>query len=477
MKEMRRNIRLVGTLLLALFIGAGAVFGFTVYSQGSRWQASQYNTRMASMKNKMAMGTITDRNGDTLAYTTADGERRYMSGEAARRALSQTVGDPKSMSGTGVETFHAGSLLGFSGSVLDRMWQWFRGEAPRGYDIQLTVDASLTAYISQQFPAASGSGSSKSYYRGAAVVINYKTGEILAMVSRPNYDPDKLSTRRTDPEDTSYLNRCLQGQYTPGSIFKVVTLCAALNSMDGVTARRFNCYGERVFGNNAVRCPRGDAHGELTLEQAFAKSCNVTFASLAYEMGEDRLVRTARELGFNTDFLFQDIILYASKIPDDMASESELAWSGVGQGKIQVTPMHMAMLAGAVANGGLMMEPRLIAQVTGSAPIPKPATASRAFMRAMSEDTADKIKGYMLETVRSGTAAGAAVSGYKICGKTGTAEVSDDKSVPTDAWFIGFVDSEEYPFAVAVVVERGGSGSVTAAGLAATALRKTIELY
>jgi peptidoglycan glycosyltransferase len=194
-------------------------------------------------------------------------------------------------------------------------------------------------------------------------------------------------------------------------------------------------------------------------------------------MGENQLIRTARELGFNTDFSFQDIILYASSIPEDMSLESELAWSGVGQGRILVTPMHMAMLAGAVANGGLMMEPRLIAQVIGSAPIPRPATASRAFKRAMSEDAANSIKGYMLETVRSGTAAGAAVSGYAVCGKTGTAEVSDDKSAPTNAWFIGFVDSEEYPFAVAVIVEKGGSGSVTAAELAAKALRKTIELY
>jgi len=477
MKEMRRNIRLVGTLLLVLFIGAGVAFGFTVYSQGSRWQASQYNPRVKSARDKIAMGTITDRGGDILAHTTADGERKYAPIEAMRRALSQTVGDPLSMSGTGVETFHVGSLLGFSGSVLDRMWQWLRGESPRGYDIQLTVDASLTAYISQQFPALSGSGGSKSYLRGAAVVINYRTGEILAMVSRPNYDPDKLSTRRIDAEDTSYLNRCLQGQYTPGSIFKVVTLCAALNAMDNVTARRFTCYGERVFGNNAVRCPQGAAHGELTLEQAFAKSCNVTFASLAYEMGEGQLIKTARELGFNADFLFQDIILYASSIPEGMASDSELAWSGVGQGQILVTPMHMAMLAGAVANNGLMMEPRLIAQVNGSAPIPRPGTASRAFKRAMSEDIANRIKGYMLETVRSGTAAAAAVSGYKICGKTGTAEVSDDKSAPTNAWFIGFVDSEEHPYAVAVIIEKGGSGSGRAAELAAKALKKTIELY
>lgn len=465
MKEIRRNMRLIGTLLLCLFIGVGGWFGWTTYTQGSRWATSGYNSRLTLARQNVVMGTITDRGGVTLAYTDSDGNRRYASDSTVRLALSQTVGDTMSMSGTGVQTFFASTLVGMSGSIIDRTWQWLSGETTRGDDIQLTVDAALSAYIAESFPSGC---------KGAVVLLNYKTGETLSMVSMPEYDPANLGA---EVADTAYLNRCLQGQYTPGSVFKIVTLASALENMPGVTSRTFECEGTHSFGGGNVTCLSGSiAHGTLSLRTAFERSCNVTFAGLSYELGRETLLKTAENFGFNDNFSFSDIVLYNSSFPGDISSVNELAWSGVGQGRVLVTPMHMAMIAAGVANDGVIMEPRLIQQVSGSTGIPRLRATPGAYRRIMSSSTASLVSEYMRGVVESGTGSKAQIDGLTVCGKTGSAETSNDKSVATNAWFVGFIDDDAHPYAVAVVLEEAGSGGNLAASLAGKALKKAVDL-
>jgi peptidoglycan glycosyltransferase len=205
------------------------------------------------------------------------------------------------------------------------------------------------------------------------------------------------------------------------------------------------------------------------------QSCNITFAALAEEVGANALIATAKRMGFGVNFSFRDLILYESSVPDSIDDQSELAWTGVGQGKLLVTPLHMALIAGAVGNEGVMPTPQLIKQVTGLGGLPRLRTASGAYGRIMTADTAAFIGRYMARTVREGTATKAAVKGYSVCGKTGSAETSDDKSVPTDAWFVGYIDDDSHPYAIAVVVEQGGTGGSTAAPLAAKVLKKAIS--
>lgn len=236
MKQMRGAARLIIILLICAFLTVGGWMAYTVYTQGGRWMINSMNTRLNAARKTTGMGAITDRNGVVLASTGEEGQRQYASDKQVRRALSQTVGDQMSMSGTGVETFHAGTLLGLSGSIIDRTWQYVTGQNYQGDNIRLTVDAQLATYISQQFPSGK---------EGAVCLINYKTGEILAMVSKPDYDPEKLANRqsRGGRDRLGYLNRCLQGQYTPGSVFKVVTLACALEYIPGVEDMVFLCDG------------------------------------------------------------------------------------------------------------------------------------------------------------------------------------------------------------------------------------------
>ena len=308
MKELRRNMRFVGMLILICFLITVSWFGYTTYTQGSVWASDIHNTR--SDKTTALRGDITDRDGNVLATTLSDGTRKYAERESARRALSQTVGDTAGMSGTGVEAFFAGNLLQISTSIRDRLTDAITNTAgSTGGSVSITVDALLQTAISASFPEG---------YRGAACVINYKTGEILAMVSLPDYDPEAISNRQqTQVEDTAYLNRCLQGLYMPGSTFKIVTLASALEYDSNVINQMFTCSGTWEYPGGFINCMSGrTAHGDITLEQAFQKSCNVTFGKLAYQLGVDRLRQTAEQFGFNENFKFGDFMIYNSRFPE-----------------------------------------------------------------------------------------------------------------------------------------------------------------
>ena len=446
MKQMRRAMRIVSAIIILAFVGTAGFLTFTVYSQGSRWITTRYNTRLNTAKQRVHMGDVLDRNGTLLASTDADGARHYAKNKSLRRAMSHVVGDQMSMSGTGVETFHAGTLLGISGSIIDRTWQFVTGSNYRGDDIRLTISSELQKYVADQFPSKK---------QGAVVILNYKTGEVLTMLSMPTYDPQSLANRQSSPKDggSAYLNRCLQGQYTPGSVFKIVTLAAALESIPDISERTFHCSGSRMFDHTKVSCIGGTKHGDIGLMQAFSQSCNTTFAELASEMGAKTLIQKAEKMGLNANFTFKDMITYQSKIPTDLSDAGELAWTGVGQGKLLLTPMHLALIAGAVASDGVMREPQLIKQVTGVGNIPRLRTANSTYGRIMTVGAAKATAQCMQMAVESGTAKQSRIKGYIVCGKTGTAEVSDDKSVQTDAWYVGYVDDDKSPYAIAVVVE------------------------
>ena len=465
MKELRRNMRLVGALLVVMFVGLAAWFAMTVFTQGSIWASDVRNSRLRASNS--LRGDITDRDGNLLATTAEDGSRQYTQNAAARRALSQTVGDTAGMSGTGIETFFSATLLDISASLTDRLSELFASKQHVGSSIQITVDGPLQAYIADKFPEG---------YRGAVCVTNYRTGEILAMVSMPSYDPYDLTGHpNANVEDTAYLNRCLQGLYTPGSVFKIVTLASALSNDAAVTGQSFSCAGEWAYEGGRVVCAGNTAHGTLNLKTAFMRSCNVTFGKLAYQLGLERLRTTAETFGFNENFKFGDFVIYNSAFPTQVSGMNGLVWAGIGQGEVLVTPLHMAMISGAVANGGTMMKPLLIDRVVNTQGAATATGKSEVYRQVLDPQIAGIIADFMYQTVKSGTAARAAIRGYRVCGKTGSAEVSDNKAVETNAWFTGFIRDDAHPYAIAVVIEGGGAGARMPSELAARALKKAVE--
>ena len=466
MKVIRRRIRFLTSMLLVLFAVMVAYFGYSVYFYGGRWVSNAHNPRIADGKRSVIMGTVTDRDGTVLAYTDAVGERRYNGSRATRLAMSQVVGDNGGKVSTGVDTFHAQYLLGFKAGVLERIADAIAGEPQRGDNLKLTVSERLSRHISENFPEGK---------RGAAVVLNYKTGEILAMVSFPQFDPTDMHAALADESAGALVNRATQGLYPPGSTFKIVTLASALQNLPDLEDFAFDCTGYYAVGNYSVT--EREAHGPQTLSRAFTNSCNTTFAALSQELGYDMLGDTAQALGFNENFLFNDLIVYNSSYPIDDLSDDDLAWSSIGQGRVLATPLHMALIAAAIANDGVMLEPRLLSEITTAQGARRPLPAAAEPKRVLPQGIAAQLETEMIRVVKSGTGRRAAMgNGYVVAGKTGSAEASDDKSIESHAWFVGYITNDNAPYAVSVLVENGGSGGSVAAPLAKKALEKAVNL-
>jgi len=467
MKKLRHNTRLLALMLAFLFIGLGAYFSYSVYFYGGRWFASANNPRIFDQKLRVIAGDLLDRKGQVLA-TTADGGRAYPRYTDMRLAVAHVVGDNRGIVANGAETFMAGYLLGFQSGVWDRVERLFSGQRARGDDVRLTIDAELCEYAA---------GFLKRYRAGAIVVLNWKTGEVLCSTSYPDFDPRSMNAVMNSGVDNGALvNRATQGQYPPGSTFKIVTMAAALDNIPGVAGRQVECTGGLQVDRTTITEASAQVHGVMTMEQAFARSCNTVFAGLSLELGYSRLSQTASAFGFGDNFLFKDMVVYNSQYPTTSQNKDDLAWSGIGQGRVLVTPLHMAMIAGAIANDGLMMEPRLMLSVTTAKGGTRALLPARTYKRACGPQTAQTIKEYMITTVKSGTGSQARIDGLTVGGKTGSAETSDDKSIATHAWFVGFIDSPEHPLAIAVVAERGGAGSSVAAPIARNVLNRAVKL-
>ena len=468
MKETRASIRLLGFITAIAIVLTGITLVLLINVNGDRWINKAYNTRIAAARKTTLQGTVYDSTGTALAWTSTPGTRSYIDDYSTRLAFSQTLGDQNGQSSTGVEIFHASILLGFTDTRTEYTLQKLKGQTPEGQSIVLTMNAELTEYVSSLF---------KMGQSGACVIINYKTGAILAKVSLPQYDPANMDL---PAEDTAYYDRVLQKRYAPGSTFKIITLAAALESLPGVETETFNCSGVWNYSDYSLKCASGTAHGSISLKQAFAKSCNVTFGSLAYQIGAQRLKETAERFGFNYDFSFADVILNESHCLSSGTGAGAVIQAGIGQGTTEITPLHLAMISGAIANGGDMMEPKLIKQILNASGSVASEMQSSVFKTVASSDVCQTIARYMYETVKNGTGTKAQFSGYTtgyICGKTGSAEWTGDKTKETNAWYTGFLyDDDAHPYAIAVVVEEGGAGGTAAAPIAASALKKAVEL-
>ena len=465
-KVIKRRIRMLVLLMLALFALTTAYFCYSAYFYGGRWVSNPYNPRISSKKQSVIMGTVRDRDGTVLAYTDETGARRYHASRETRMAVSQVVGDSTGKVSTGVDTFHAPYLLGFKTNVFERISDALTGTPQRGDDLTLTLSERLSRSITEHFPKDK---------RGAVVVLNYKTGEILSMVSLPQFDPLDVEAALEDSEAGALVNRATQGLYPPGSTFKMVTMASALENLQTLEDFAFDCTGYYPVGSYSVT--ESKAHGVQTLSDAFRNSCNTAFAALSQELGYTMLGATAEKLGFNENFMFADLIVYNSSYPIDDLSAEDLAWSSIGQGRVLATPMHMTLIAAAIANKGVMMEPRLLARITTPQGGTRRLPGSLTGRRVMDERTAAQLEREMMRVVSSGTGTRAALdNGYVVAGKTGSAEASNDKSIQAHAWFTGYITNDNAPYAIGVLVENGGSGGSVAAPLARKILQKAINL-
>ena len=498
MKAFRKNARAVFAVTLALFALLSGYFVYALRTYGTRWQTNPYNVRVQNQKSAVIAGDIKDRNGIVLVTSDAEGGRVYANSRTLRKALAHVTGDNYGLTSTGAESFFANYLLGMDNGLFDTIGKVFSSEKQRGSDVVLTVDAELTKYAY---------GLLSDYAGGAIVVMNYKTGEILVMTSSPSFDPETADEYLPDEEgnakedDGALVNRATAGQYTPGSVFKIITAAAAIRYLPNAMDLTLSCGGPLAFDKQTgafleavditpeedkrnrsdpdyvpeyllVRDYQSSYHDELTLKQAFAKSCNVSFARLSMMLGSDKIASMARSFGIREDFTFPDVALYSSSYVKGK-NQYETAWSAVGQHKDILTPLNLCMISAAIANDGAMMEPKLLKRVVNSSNYITASLQTAVYATPLTKDEAALMRELMQAVVESGTGTAAKISGYTVCGKTGTAQTGKAED---DAWFTGFVYDDDHPYAIAVIVEQGGSGGGTAAPIAKKVLKKAIEL-
>ncbi|MBQ2699987.1 MAG: penicillin-binding protein 2 [Clostridia bacterium] len=458
------NFKVLMVLLVGLFVLLAAYGGYSISTYGTRWFASSKNPRVRAEKRNAVMGDILDRNGVVLA-TTSDGKRVYQADEKSRRAMVHLLGDNMGNVSNGVETFQASYLLGFETSFGEKLLETIRGEVRRGDNLILTADAQLCTLAAQAFEENEKTAGK----RGAVVVLNYKTGEVMALVSLPNFDPNNITEETKNDLSRPFWNRATQSAYPPGSTFKIITTQSALQNLTDASQRDFVCTGSLGVMDQVITDFGGASHGTLKLEKAFVESCNNVYASLAMEMGDKRLRKTAEAFGFNDNFLFRDLVVENSRYPTENRNQVEIAWSGAGQSQVAATPLHMAMVAACIANDGVMMEPRLIYSAQSNAGVVRQEYAPKVYKKVMSAQEAQVLSDLMGKVVSSGTGSRAQVSGVKVCGKTGSAESGLEGRDVTHGWFVGFMDDDRWPYACAVLVEDiadGDGGGSTAAPIA-----------
>ena len=466
----------VRQLAMVLFLAFTLLVGSVTWHQviaGPSYRDDARNLRLVAGRTGRERGTIITADGVVVARSVADPDdprvfrRVYPEGDL----YSHVVGYSTLLFGsTGLENARRDDLVSNRDATISGVIRAILGGDLRAKGLGLTIDHEL-----QQIAAATLGNQ-----RGAVVALDPATGAVLAMVSSPSFDPNVLSggdaaaagDSLAADADRPQLNRAISETYPPGSTFKIVTTASALESGIAGPATQFDdpdaleLPGSTAVIRNFSRAACSDGQS-VTLSQAFARSCNTTFAALGLQVGARDLVESAEAFGFNSDVPF-DLIALQSFIPGTQDFDfnlAGLAQTAIGERDVRATPLEMALVGAAVANGGVIMQPHVVTEVFTADAAIEEITEPIVWRRAMSPATADTIAELMERAVTAGTGRRAAVPGIRIGGKTGTAEVPGGSP---HAWFVGFgpVEAPEGTpqIVIAVVVESGGTAGDSATG-------------
>lgn len=456
-KPKNQEMLYVAYVFLGIFI---CMIGYFIYFQtvvSSNVITSPYNKRQDTFADRVIRGNIETSDGVVIATTNvaADGSetRVYPHNDLFAHAVGYA-----SHGKSGLELLANYQLLTSHAYFLERFVNEVQEEKNMGDTVVTTLDFNLqqTAY------------NALGDYRGTVIALEPSTGKVLAMVSKPDYDPNEIATNWTavsGSEESVLVNRATQGQYPPGSVFKIVTLLEYMREGHDLEEWTYECTGSYTEDGVTINCYHGNSHGTVDLKTAFAKSCNGAFAKMGMEIDNIELMHTCNELLFNTDLPLNLASKQSSVILEEDSDAGTVMQTAIGQATTEVTPMHMALITSAIANGGNLMKPYLIESVENYKGERVKKYMPSSYGKVMTAQEAKILTEYMTETVISGTGTKLQSDIYTAAGKTGTAEYSNDKS-KSHAWFVGFSNVESPDLVVCVLVEGAGAGSEYAVPIA-----------
>jgi peptidoglycan glycosyltransferase len=479
-----RQIRRVAMAFLVLFAVLFAQINYLQVFAADRLANNPANQRLLLQAYKVFRGDILARDGRTvLAKSRATtGELKYLRVYPNGPLYAGVTGYDSLVFGRyGIEQSENDYLAGRSTDLLaQNLVDEILGRDKRGATVVTTINAKLQRVARQSLGSLPG----------AVVALDPKSGEVLALVANPTYDPNPLASH--DPKavraaqkklvkdpDKPLLSRATQELFAPGSTFKLVTASAALENGMRPDTQFPNPLALQLPNSTALLHNFGGEHclggiPKLTIAQALQVSCNVVFAQIGLKLGADKLVAQAQAYGFDRQIPLETPFSSGSIPPasDFADAPSFVATSAIGQQDVRANPMQMALVGAAIANGGVEMEPHLVKEIRDADGRVVKTIAPEEFGRPISAQTASQLTAMMVSVVDAGTGTAAQIPGIQVAGKTGTAETPSGNP---HAWFVSFAPAQDPQIVVAVVVLNGGSlGSEATGGAVAAPIARAV---
>lgn len=450
-KKRNRQILAVTYLFVAVFL---CMMGYTCHYAVTHQQElinNSYNGRQELLISQNTRGTIYAAGGQILAETKTDENGKESRSYPYDNLFAHVVGYA-SNGKYGIESSSNYYLINSNAKLADKVASDVAGVKYPGDSVYTTLDVGVQEVAYQ----------SLGIYKGAIIVSEPSTGKIIAMVSKPDFNPNEIDAiweeLLEDKESTVLLNRATQGLYPPGSTFKIVTALEYIReNPDTYNQYTYQCNGRFTHGEDRINCYHGSVHGYEDFTKSFAKSCNASFANIGMQLDRARFGNTLDGLLFNKELPVSFAYNQSRLVVDETTSDSDIMQAAIGQGTTQITPLHLNMITCAIANKGVLMKPYMVECVKNNEGNIIKQFESDTYRKLMSEEEAAALNGLMQEVIKSGTGTKLSGLSYTAAGKTGSAEYN---SVKTDshAWFTGFAPAENPEVCVTIIIEGAGSG-------------------
>lgn len=451
-KRGNKQIIIVTYAVVFIFMCMAGYLVYFMVNDSSEVINNPYNKRRNILAERIVRGSIYSSDGKVLAKTVSDSEgnekRVYPYNDIFCHVTGRT-----SNSMTGVELSQCYPLLASHSNPLKQLATTLRGDKNLGDNVYTTLNASL------QQAAYNALGS----YKGAAVAIEPSTGKVLAMVSKPGYNPNTIesdwdSLVEDKNSQSALVNRATQGLYPPGSTFKVLTAIEyIIENRSSYKKYSYKCKGSDSFEGNVINCYAGENHGGLDLGSSLAMSCNASFANIGMTLNIKSFRKLCNKFMFNQKLPVKFEYNQSKFLLDNKSKAGEIMQTVIGQGKTTITPLQNAIIAATIANGGEMMIPYVTDHTENESGQAVKTYKPVSNGEIIDKDIADIIGKFMMSVVEDGTASALKSLPYKIAGKTGSAEF--DSEGTSHAWFIGYAPAKNPKIAVSIIVEGAGTGS------------------
>lgn len=467
-KRGNRQILLVTYGVVAVFLGMAGYLAYFTAVESETIINNSHNKRQEILAEKVTKGSIYSQDGKVLAETVVGKNGKERRSYPEKKKFCHVVGRTDN-SLTGIELSQCYPMLTSHTNPLGQLGDTLRGEKSMGDSVITTLDAGLqrTAY------------DALGEHRGAVVALEPDTGKILAMVSKPAYDPNTVLEDwdrlvKDDEEESRLVNRASQGLYPPGSTFKMVTAMEYMQEHPKEYKKyRFSCAGTKIFSGSRINCYDRERHGKLSLTTAFAKSCNGAFADIGTKLDLKSYRNFCEKLYFNHKPSFGFETNGSKFALQDNSDAAEVTQTAIGQGKTLITPLENAMITAMVANNGEMMKPYVVERVESASGRVIRQYEPQSQGKPVDEWVTKALTSMMEEVVNQGTGRDLRSLSFQVAGKTGSAEVDSDGT--THAWFVGFAPSDHPKLVVSIVVEGAGTGGRYAVPIAKQLFREYLD--